>query len=76
MPDYAKMYQLLFNSQTDAIALQEQVMVTSLYQPPKEKGPAAQAIQGFAGLMICEKALCKSAFFGKPQTFFNFLKRH
>ena len=27
MPDYAKMYRLLFNSQTDAIALQEQVMV-------------------------------------------------
>ena len=26
MPDYAKMYRLLFNSQTDAIALQEQVM--------------------------------------------------
>ena len=24
MPDYAKMYHLLFNSQTDAIALQEQ----------------------------------------------------
>jgi hypothetical protein len=24
MPDYAKMYRLLFNSQTDAIALQEQ----------------------------------------------------
>ena len=26
MPDYAKMYRLLFNSQTDAIALQAQVM--------------------------------------------------
>ncbi len=26
MPDYAKMYRTLFNSQTDAIALQEQAI--------------------------------------------------